>query len=314
MPAGDFRLSKIMEEEVKNLVCPARCRTSGRATFALDEVHLDNTFCHPRFTFPPQADVEAEIIECLRCSWPCDAVIATHSLGKEALFIKLATEFDAPLLVSPERFVEMQQMGLSCDTLAAEPYLAFENFGTERGRVPWREWLGRGRLLVVPKKAARALVRRMQGDLRGRKAVVLLELGGWSYPTEDWRWQKAQGVEIAFPYSCHSSFLELIRFLAITNPRVVSLNCPLPERPLGCVGTSPDPTEYDGQEGIQALWDCTNAREVKTLQRSRPWGSQCPRGVSLASVAARVLAVPPLLPKRGKRMREASPEESGNKK
>eukprot|EP01069_Polyplicarium_translucidae_P005936 Polyplicarium_translucidae@DN2878_c0_g1_i3.p2 len=187
MPAGDFRLSKIMEEEVKNLVCPARCRTSGRATFALDEVHLDNTFCHPRFTFPPQADVEAEIIECLRCSWPCDAVIATHSLGKEALFIKLATEFDAPLLVSPERFVEMQQMGLSCDTLAAEPYLAFENFGTERGRVPWREWLGRGRLLVVPKKAARALVRRMQGDLRGRKAVVLLELGGWSYPTEDWR-------------------------------------------------------------------------------------------------------------------------------
>eukprot|EP00741_Cyanophora_paradoxa_P014986 tig00020830_g14459.t1 len=178
---GDFRFSGEKEEEYRSLSGP-------------DVLYIDNTFCHPRFVFPTRAEAAGAAVELCRSSPGHRVVVGVDSLGKEELLAALAQALDTQVLLSEERFATVA-------LLDGVPPQAFTDADEE----------GLCRVRAVPK---RALSCKNVRDWSAREPTLALLPTGWAL--------NLSGGGIHYiPYSLHSSYPELCRFVSVVRPRAV---------------------------------------------------------------------------------------------
>ncbi|XP_015266948.1 PREDICTED: 5' exonuclease Apollo [Gekko japonicus] len=81
-------------------------------TKLINVLYLDTTNCHPELILPSRQKATEQIKELIRAH-PCHLVkIGTYTLGKESLLVQLAQEFGTWIVVSPRKLELMKLLGL----------------------------------------------------------------------------------------------------------------------------------------------------------------------------------------------------------
>ncbi|KAH0618949.1 hypothetical protein JD844_018523 [Phrynosoma platyrhinos] len=156
-------------------------------TKLINILYLDNTNCHPKAVLPSREKATEQIKKVIR-DHPFHLVkIGTYNLGKESLLIELAHEFQTWIVVSPQRLELMQLLELE------------DVFTTEEGA---------GRIHAVDFSEIRQTT--MISWNQNHPTIAIL-------PTS--RPVKINHPDAyVIPYSDHSSFPELLEFVAWLKP------------------------------------------------------------------------------------------------
>ncbi|DBA89480.1 TPA: 5' exonuclease Apollo [Trebouxia sp. C0004] len=101
---GDFRWEHGIQAEL--LQHPAL--TAG----ALSLVVLDNTYCHPRYSFPCRLEACQSIISLIQTHTDMDIVLGIDSLGKEDMLAAIAHATGVPVGIAAERLETVSIAGL----------------------------------------------------------------------------------------------------------------------------------------------------------------------------------------------------------
>ncbi|XP_071511335.1 5' exonuclease Apollo-like [Diadema antillarum] len=97
---GDFRYQPVM------------CKNYPLALQRpIDRLYLDNTYNHSSFEFPSEADCRLAIMQVIGDHPYVDVVIGMHQLGKEDLLEDIAAFLDEEIQVSPERMALLNLIG-----------------------------------------------------------------------------------------------------------------------------------------------------------------------------------------------------------
>ncbi|XP_064615380.1 DNA cross-link repair 1A protein-like [Liolophura sinensis] len=192
---GDFRAHRSMEEYspiVKNKI---------------HTLYLDTTYCDPTYTFAEQQeviDVAVSLVMDAMSKNPNTLVVCgSYTIGKERVFTAIAKALDCKIAVTREK-----KRVLDC---LEDPYL------NEAVTLSWSE--ARVHILPMGSLNLKKLHEHLQDNPRF-EGIIALSPTGWSHsnkvPSLQHIKPKASrnGVTIyGIPYSEHSSFLELKRFV-----------------------------------------------------------------------------------------------------
>ncbi|XP_042322124.1 5' exonuclease Apollo [Sceloporus undulatus] len=156
-------------------------------TKLINTLYLDNTNCHPKTVLPTREQATEQIKKVIR-DHPFHLVkIGTYSLGKESLLVELAHEFQTWIVVSPQRLELMQLLELENVFISEE---------------------GAGRIHAVDFSEIRQAT--MISWNQNHPTIAIL-------PTS--RPVKIDHPDAyVVPYSDHSSFQELLEFVAWLKP------------------------------------------------------------------------------------------------
>lgn len=188
----------------------------------LDYLHLDTTYCNPKYVFPAQDKVLEQVVEIAhrenrRTRGRCLFFFGTYSIGKEKVFLAVANALDLKI------YAGKRKRGI-LDALDLGPRF------TERIVNSARE--ARVHVVSMRELAAGLLSRYVTSnglnrDFVGRGLAIVMRPTGWSFtgsgetPRGSSR-AADQAIFYNIPYSEHSSFDELQAFVAWANPaRVV---------------------------------------------------------------------------------------------
>eukprot|EP01018_Ginkgo_biloba_P011581 Gb_11424 [translate_table: standard] len=105
---GDFR----WEVEGSNLGSGKEQLVGALGGAKVDHLHLDNTFCNPRFKFPPRHVAAQQVVDIISLYPEHDIVIGVDTLGKEELLLHIANVLKTKIWVWPERLQTMHLLGL----------------------------------------------------------------------------------------------------------------------------------------------------------------------------------------------------------
>ena len=167
----------------------------------LDTVYLDNTYFYPTCDFPTRAEVQDKILTLL-CDHPCHTIfIGTYKLGKESLLVELALRLNERILVSKEKLLQLEMLGLP-DVFTLDPK--------------------QSRIHCVH---APLLHRRFLEQENRRQHVLGIKLTalyfGWDLPEKaPFSAGKDYNLHV-FEYSDHSSYSELFEFVSALKPKEV---------------------------------------------------------------------------------------------
>uniref|UniRef100_UPI00359028BF uncharacterized protein isoform X1 n=2 Tax=Myxine glutinosa TaxID=7769 RepID=UPI00359028BF len=197
---GDFRASPAMEHH-PSLV--------GRV---IQTLFLDTTYCNPKYEFPPQeqaVDFVVQRCEAAICQDPETLlVIGAYSVGKEKVFLGVAERLGVPVGMGCERVAVMQCLQ---PNIAVSTTTVLENTCLH--------------VLPMVKLNFKALKEHLNA-FKGRfSRVVAFRPTGWTIkggnPTMDNVYSNVRGKVSLYgiPYSEHSSFSELRRFVQWLRPR-----------------------------------------------------------------------------------------------
>ncbi|KAL0027124.1 hypothetical protein WJX79_008077 [Trebouxia sp. C0005] len=109
---GDFRWEHGIQMEL--LQHPAL--TAG----ALSLVVLDNTYCHPRYSFPCRLEACQSIISLIQTHTDMDIVLGIDSLGKEDMLAAIAHATGTPVGVAAERLITVSIAGLPMELFTTD--------------------------------------------------------------------------------------------------------------------------------------------------------------------------------------------------
>ncbi|XP_028590367.2 5' exonuclease Apollo [Podarcis muralis] len=153
----------------------------------ISSLYLDNTNCHPDIVIPSRQKATEQIKEVIRAHPHHQVKIGTYSLGKESLLVELAKEFGTWIVVSPQKLELMKLLEME-DVFTSEE--------------------GMGRIHAVDFSEIRQANMNCWNQSHPTIAVL---------PTS--RPLKFQHPDIhVVPYSDHSSFQELLEFVAWLKP------------------------------------------------------------------------------------------------
>ncbi|KAM6951174.1 DNA cross-link repair 1A protein [Aplochiton taeniatus] len=197
---GDFRADPSMETYTELVSC--RVQT----------LYLDTTYCSPEYTFPTQQEVITfaanTAFECVTLQPRTLVVCGSYSVGKEKVFLALAEVLGSKVCLSRDKY------NIMC-CLDSEPIK----------RLATTDW-NAGQVHVLPMmqlnfKNLQAHLSRFRGQY---DQLVAFKPTGWTFS------QKVEAVEdivpqtrgdisiYGIPYSEHSSFLEMKRFVQWLQP------------------------------------------------------------------------------------------------
>jgi DNA cross-link repair 1B protein len=199
---GDFRYS----DEVEAVVRPL----AG----TIDMLFMDCTYCHPDFTFPSQADVTAQILKTVQSMWRggkgMDIFIGADSLGKEELHSAIAQACSTKIFVDAKRYTDMR---LADPAMAARVYQALPH-----APPPFRltgpiakSFIENPVITVSPWWALTPSALKVWQESTGRECYVVL-------PTATAGRLGPNQKGLVVPYSSHSNFDELRRFIGCLLP------------------------------------------------------------------------------------------------
>ena len=172
------------------------------ATPRADTLIMETTFALPRYMFPPEAEVIAQIIAFCRLAIADGAtpVLLCYSLGKSQEVLRALAPAGLPVMLHPE---------------TARLTAIYEQQGVVFP--PWRELITReaaGHVVICPSQAAGAI-----GQLPSvRKAAIT----GWALDSSAIYRMRC---DAAFPLSDHADYPDLLRFVERVQPkRVLTLH------------------------------------------------------------------------------------------
>ncbi|KAK1261046.1 DNA cross-link repair protein SNM1 [Acorus gramineus] len=84
-------------------------RTLGKDK--VDFLHVDNTFCHPSFSFPPREVAAQQVVDIISSYPKHDILIGIDTLGKEDLLVHISHALNTKIWVWPERLQTMHLLG-----------------------------------------------------------------------------------------------------------------------------------------------------------------------------------------------------------
>ncbi|XP_042477444.1 5' exonuclease Apollo [Macadamia integrifolia] len=101
----------------------------------LDFLYLDNTYCHPLYSFPPREAVAQQVIDVIASHPEHDIIIGINTLGKEELLVNISRALKIKIWVWPERLQTMHLLGFhdifttntSLTRVRAVPCYSFSN-------------------------------------------------------------------------------------------------------------------------------------------------------------------------------------------
>lgn len=173
-------------------------------------VHLDTTFCDPRYDFPPQADAVHAAADIAARAGPHTLVlVATYTLGKERVLLGIARRCGVRVAVEPARLTRLHMLGLAPADLAlfTADRAATHVHACALGGAPFRAL--DAALAAAPQYRAAALIQPTgwaQAECAARGVAATVHRHGRC---------TVHGV----PYSEHCSFSELRRFVRLLRPR-----------------------------------------------------------------------------------------------
>lgn len=226
----------------------------------ISRIFLDNTFCHPVFSYPSRETATKELLATVASKWPCLLLVSVYKLGKELLLQTLARHLGTRVLLPPARAAAISALSLPEDLFMPEPCMPADAPSEEL----WQLGL-RGCIWAVAGKQLRPLLQWASSN--GIPTVGILSTG-WSalnYNSDLSNDAADVGVHDSndgvyeCAYSDHCSFLELVQFLSCLPRAPVTLISPVP-RP-GTFG-------YDGIEGVQKLLQFSEAPSISYREKS----------------------------------------------
>ena len=189
-------------------------------------VHLDTTFCDPRYDFPPQARAVRAAADVVARAGPHTLVlVAAYTIGKERLLLGVARACGVRVAVDAARLARLRLLGLAPDDLA--------QFTTDGAATHVHA--------AAPAALAPAALDAALAAAPQYRAAALVHATGWAYPD-----CRARGVPATarrhgrttvygVPYSEHSSFSELRRFVRFLRPRRIVPLVVSAQQPAGLV-------------------------------------------------------------------------------
>lgn len=166
---------------------------------------LDTTYASERYAFPSKNEVLdfiGKACDAESTNPNCLFVVGTYSLGKEPVLYHVARRLKSPVYAPQAK----------ANTLRA---LGFDDVTT----TPWR-----ARVHAVPLQRVKfnALSNALQQNREGFTSVAAFAPTGWAYRRGSsrlgYREQRNNVVIYSVPYSEHSAFTELVRFLSFLRP------------------------------------------------------------------------------------------------
>ncbi|MDP2435919.1 MAG: hypothetical protein Q8P67_09270, partial [archaeon] len=203
---GDFRLHRDMLDPLAQGCGALLYDQIG----LLDRLYLDNTYCSPAHRFPDQLSARElvfSLLDRLFLTAGASVLLGTDSLGKEDLLLAIARRYSTRIVVSPERAAVISLCAPDLDLSPSLPSLAdcFSPLPSSSPAPPASH--GTPYIRVMPKRA----VPRQQ---LSRQLVGVL-------PTS-FQFAPSHGPNLHYvPYSLHSSYDELLAFVAHLRPRSV---------------------------------------------------------------------------------------------
>jgi len=199
---GDFRACDTMATHalLKNL--------------RIDALYLDTTYCKPTYTFPPQNVVINHVITKVREALTKDPstiiLVGSYSIGKERVFMAIAEEFKMKICITKQKYEVVQCLDFpnwkeTFTTDFSESNLHVVNIG----------------ILNVKQLAE------YHKEFPKNRSIIAIKPTGWTYdqdalaPFDQAPPVKSTNGKIAIygvPYSEHSSFDELKRFVSKVRP------------------------------------------------------------------------------------------------
>lgn len=186
----------------------------------LDFLHLDTTYCNPKYDFPRQKDVLAGVVEAARqedrrTRGRCLFFFGTYSIGKERVFLAVANALDLHIYADKRKMGILRQIGMP----DLQKRLVDRPANARVHVVPMRN-------LSPDGVRAHATKAGMNRKFIGSGLVIVFRPTGWSFrPGADGgngvrRSVRAADQAITFDvaYSEHSSFAELSEFVKFAHP------------------------------------------------------------------------------------------------
>lgn len=183
----------------------------------LDYLHLDTTYCDPKYVFPCQKDVLQTVVaaarrEDARTGGKCIFFFGSYSIGKERVFMAVANALDLNIFATKRKRTILKHLHI--DKLTAR----LSN-GPRNARVH----------VVAMRDLSAVGLRRYASETMfdagfiGRGLAIAFRPTGWSYHGHGATPQrinrsKDQAVVYDVPYSEHSSYEELREFVKWAKP------------------------------------------------------------------------------------------------
>jgi DNA ligase-1 len=186
---GDFKLkSSRTAEACKILEC--------------DHLVMECTYGRPHYRFPDREEVEAQFLEYVRKVLEDEGVpiILAYALGRAQEILKLLLKSGFKVAVE-NRIYEMSKI--------------YEELGVTFGKYErYDPEHYAGRVLMFPPHLWNSPVVR---SIRGRHSIAVT---GWAMDGRQTEWYRSKA---AFPISDHADFDDLLRYIELAKPKVVSL-------------------------------------------------------------------------------------------
>lgn len=160
----------------------------------VDRLYLDNTYNCPKSDFPSEVDCKVRIMEVLAQHPFTNIVIGMHQLGKEDLLVDIAEFFDEMIQVTPERMSMLQL--LDCKPV----------FTTEPSRI---------RVVQVHTITVSAV------ELWNREIPTIVVIPSAIFKAHRKSYIGNHPNVFIIPYSSHSSYSELMKFVEQVRPRKI---------------------------------------------------------------------------------------------
>ncbi|RZF39326.1 hypothetical protein LSTR_LSTR000847 [Laodelphax striatellus] len=194
---GDFRANTEMESypELKRL--------------RIHKLFLDTTYCKPAYTFPSQKSVIEDVVKIVKAEFMMNPrtliVVGSYLIGKEKVFMAIAEEFDCRVWAEPSKMKifdcienkELKKRMTSEATLAQVHVVSMAHLGIHK----LKEYL-RPLMKVFSR-------------------VVAFRPTGWCHNSNNSSFKRLEYENVLLyevPYSEHSSYSELQRFVQFTKP------------------------------------------------------------------------------------------------
>ena len=257
---GDFRFH---EDHAHLSVLPLFTRPNAE----LSRIFLDNTFCHPQFRHASRAEVSRAITKRLISKWPCIAFVAVYKMGKESLLAELARRLKTMVLLPKERLMVTKDLEIGCP---------FQEQPCNPQSAPADELRRRSLQGCIWAVSRRNLRKSLWQAAESGAAAHAIDPSGWAELSrkeyvpcfEDCHTVSGQEVPVFvsddgvshYPYSDHSSFLELVQFLSCLPAAPVTFIESLPV---------PGPFGYDGEVGMNRLLHEAGVPSIRYSQQGR---------------------------------------------
>lgn len=202
---GDFRFHPRMldhpllvpQEKRNRMQNPDSAKDDGRAiTVDVDYLHLDNTFANPEYDFPSREEAYLGLKDIVQKHPKYRVMLFSYNLGKEEVMLNLAKDFETLIVVDEDRMRKVKQMNL-------KPYM----FTTD----PSEGW--------IHVKNIKDLKNMDIEDANKEEPTIFIILTGWND-----KYNRNLPFYFKVPYSSHSNFRELERFVRAVCPRNLIFN------------------------------------------------------------------------------------------